>query len=97
MYPASPNTAAADFSTVTAASQTFGTVNAMKPGQFFMFASTTNCWIKQSDAGTAATAGAGSMFVPANTIIFIAGKYGLKLSVIRDTADGKASLTPAEL
>lgn len=96
MYPATPNTAASDEIGVIVTSVTFGTL-LMVVRSFYLFTCTTNCWIKQSDAGTAATVGAGSMFWPANVPLFLAGKYGAKLSVIRDTADGKASLTPCEL
>jgi hypothetical protein len=41
-----------------------------------------------------ATAGAGSTFVPANVIVYLDGARGDSLSVIRNTADGSASLTP---
>lgn len=42
----------------------------------------------------AATAGSGSMFVPAGVVVVIDGRDGQTLSVIRDTADGKAHLVP---
>ncbi len=42
----------------------------------------------------AATAGAGSMFVPALRVVLIDGLRGQTLSVIRATADGTATLTP---
>ncbi len=41
-----------------------------------------------------ATAGAGSVFVPALFTVYLDGARGDSLSVIRDTADGVASLTP---
>jgi hypothetical protein len=40
-----------------------------------------------------ATAADGSMYIPANVIVPIDGKYGAQLGVIRNTADGSASLT----
>lgn len=69
----------------------------MSIGSYYMFISSTNCFIKQTDAGTAATGATGSQWLPANTPIFLRGSHGAKLSVIRDTADGKASLTSCEL
>lgn len=96
MYPATPITAMADSSTVTASSQQFGTITAMAVGQFFLFISSTNCWIKQGLNPTA-TAADGSMFVTANTPVFLRGDDGVKLAVIRDAADGTASLTPVRL
>lgn len=83
---------------VTAASATFGApLDALAMNRDYLFVSNTNCWLKQSDAGTAATAASGSMLWPANTPLRISGNDGLKLSVIRDTADGSASLTPCVL
>ena len=97
MYPAVPNTLLADKVAVTVASATFATL-VMGAQTYYLFTSTTNCWIKQSAAGTAAVAGAATnMFWPANTVLFVSGNFGAKLSVIRDAADGSASLTPCEL
>lgn len=45
--------------------------------------------------GPIASAASGSMFVPANVVLPISGYAGSNLSVIRDTADGSASLTRA--
>lgn len=42
----------------------------------------------------AATAGAGSCYTPAGYIRYLDGKYGQTVSIIRDAADGKATLTP---
>jgi hypothetical protein len=44
-------------------------------------------------ATTTASAAAGSAYVPANTARLIDGINGAKVSVVRDTADGKASIT----
>jgi hypothetical protein len=40
---------------------------------------------------------AGSMFWPANTLLVLDGRFGEKVSVIRDSADGKATLTPVRI
>lgn len=66
----------------------------------YMFMSNTDCWIKQDSsanlASTPATVGgAGCLFVPNRTILPIDGTCGADLSVIQDSAGGKASLTPA--
>ena len=45
-------------------------------------------------ATTTATATAGSVFVPSGKVEYLDGAFGAKVSVIRDTADGKASLAP---
>lgn len=79
-----------DYSTVTASSQLFtNTVSGV-----CQFVANTNCWIKQGDASVTATAAAGSIFVPSGTIYHVHGDRGARLAVLRDTADGKASLTP---
>lgn len=41
-----------------------------------------------------ATKATGSMFVPALATLYLDGSKGSNLSVLRDSADGKASLTP---
>lgn len=82
-------------STVTASSAVLAT--ALVATGTYMFASTTACWIRQSADATAntATAAAPSMFVPANTIIMIDGQNGAQIAIIRDAADGRASITRA--
>lgn len=64
---------------------------------YWLFVSTTNCWIKQGAHAalvtSGASAGAGSMFVPALAQVVISGDLGADLSVIEDTTTGKASLT----
>lgn len=70
---------------------------AMVAGQFYMFVSSTNCWIAQGATGTTtASAGAGSMFVPANTIVLLNGHVGVECAVIEDSVSGKASLTQVQ-
>ena len=60
----------------------------------WMFVSTVDCWIAQG-ANPTASAGAGSMFVPAKVIIQITGRAGADLAVVEDSTAGKASLTRA--
>lgn len=96
MFPTCPITASSDVSTVTATSAQFDTIVAMAPGQFFAFVSNTACWIKQA-ANPTASAADGSMFVPAGVVVMIDGTNGIKLAVVRDAADGKASLTPVRV
>jgi hypothetical protein len=68
----------------------------MAAAQFYLFISSTNCYILQGAAPTA-TAADGSMFVPAGVLLTLDGTAGAKLSVIRSTADGIASLTRAKV
>jgi streptogramin lyase len=99
MYPAAVITGAntqSDEVAVGAASAQFANITAMAAGQMFMFVSSTACWIKQGSNPTASAA-PGSMYVPANTIVFISGANGVKLAVIQDAAGGKASLTQVQL
>lgn len=95
MYPASANTLLSELATVSAVSAAFTLV--MIPKERYLFVSTTACFIKQSAGATAATAASTSMLWPANYPLFIDGSLGARLTVIRDTTDGKASLTPSTL
>lgn len=58
-----------------------------------MVTSDTTCWIKGGTNPTA-TAAAGSMRLPADTILPIGIRSGDKISVIRDTASGNLSIMP---
>jgi hypothetical protein len=80
---------APEFSTVTASAQNISTT--MSHGNLYLFTSNTTCWIQQGSNPTA-TAGAGSILIPAGTTILLHGDQGTKCSVIRDAADGKATL-----
>jgi hypothetical protein len=64
---------------------------AMAVTEMFLFTCSTACYIAQG-ANPTASAGDGSMFVPANEPVLIDGAQGAKLSVIRQTADGVATL-----
>lgn len=88
---AHPITSTSDSTAVTVASAQF--TPTLAAGQVWMFVSSTACWIAQgADPQTAAAADA-NMFVPAGVTVLIDGGAGAKLAVIRDTADGRASLT----
>lgn len=60
----------------------------------YTFSADVDVWILQSNAGTAATTSAGSMFVPAQTQITIDGNMGSHLSCIADSSSGKSSIVP---
>lgn len=91
-----PDTASSEFSAVGAAAANI--TSSMASGKLYVFVSTTACWIKQGTVASnpVASAGAGSMFVPANTPILLSGGYGARLSVIQASAGGNASITRAD-
>lgn len=97
-YPV-PDTATSQMVTVGVAEVDFGTPMDVTPRghAFYEFVSSTNCWIKQGTAPVAATAGAGSKYCHAGERVFIDPLKGVNLSVIQDTAGGKASLTKLRL
>jgi hypothetical protein len=68
----------------------------MATHRVYAYSCTTNSWIKQDASGNSpvASAASGSMFVPAGFVVYLDGSYGDTLSVIRDTADGKCTVTP---
>jgi hypothetical protein len=70
----------------------------MASGETWWFVANTASWIKQGShaalGASGASAGAGSMYVPANIGVRVKGRLGADLSVIQDAAGGKASLTP---
>jgi hypothetical protein len=67
----------------------------MVVGAFYVFTTSTNAWIAQGSSPTA-NVGDGSTLVPAGTVVYLCGDNGATLSVIRDTADGACSLSPAK-
>lgn len=89
-----PVASRSDVTAVGAVAATSGLT--MAAGFYYLFVSNTDCFIAQGASPTA-TASDASMFVPSRTPIVLAGSNGAALSIIRDTADGKASLTPAQL
>ena len=76
--------------TVDTAFSGFG--NALTVGTLYMLTLTAAGWICQSNAGTAATKGVGSLYLPANVQILIDGAQGSKLHILQDAAGGNASL-----
>lgn len=84
------------YTTVTGTSQKFS--NAMDAGQRYRFAANTDCWVLVGATDAEATAGAGSHFVAKGNAIPLGvppgddGTLGF-VHVIRDAADGKASLS----
>ena len=53
----------------------------------------TNTGTGVHTATTTASAAAGSAYLPANTPVRVDGTQGAKVSIIRDTLDGNASIT----
>lgn len=80
--------------TVTASSATFSTTMAV--GEVYLLCSSVACWIAQGAAPTAAKSD-GSTHVGAGVPVLIIGTAGAKLAVLRDAADGNASLTLASV
>jgi hypothetical protein len=89
------STTSADEVAVGAASATFPTLLMTTTGiagqNLYQYCSNVASWIAQGAAPTA-TAGPGSMYVPANTPVLVDGAQGAKLAVIEDSSAGKASL-----
>lgn len=75
---------------VGAAHAEFGA--AMVADRYYILVANTDMWFAQADAPVA-SAGAGSMFLPAKTPVILNGSAGADVSVIQDSAVGKASLT----
>jgi hypothetical protein len=66
-------------------------------GEYYTLVANVAFWFKQgTDAaltGSPASAGAGSMYWPANLPLTLRGDEGPDVSIIEDAATGKASLT----
>ncbi len=83
------------------ATQTYITVTHNGSGVLTLTSTSRNITVTETVANVGftvaytpqASAAALSMYVPANTIIILDGKCGSNLSVIRNTADGDATLT----
>lgn len=67
-------------------------------GKAYRFTSSTACYVAQgADPVTAvAGAGAGRFYVPANTPMDLHGSNGVKVAVVRVSADGFASIAPLQ-
>jgi hypothetical protein len=91
-----PVISSSDALAVGAASGQFATINAMAAGEFYLYSCNQNSYIAQG-ANPTATNGAGSMYVPANTVIPISGALGARLAAIRDAVSGVATLTRVQV
>lgn len=81
-----PSTTASQSAAIGGAAANVAT--ALTPGKRYEFTANTNCYIKQGVAPTA-TAGAGSLYVPAGRVVPIHGSNGAVISAIQDTAPGR--------
>ncbi len=78
---------------VTNASTEFGLT--LMPNIDYVIVSSTAAWIKQAASNPVAVAGdPANMYIPANTLIYVSGDNGAEIAIIRDAADGKASIAP---
>jgi len=89
-----PVTSTGDFKAVAAAAVTFDPTLAV--GELWILTASTNCYIAQGAAPTASAAD-GSTYVHAGQQVLIDGDLGAKVSIIRVTADGVATLTKAKM
>lgn len=79
--------------TDTAAPFDFGEGAGMEERGIYSYACTVDSWIAQGETPVASAA-AGSMFVPARTVVLIDAAQGENLSALREGgSSGKASLT----
>jgi hypothetical protein len=76
---------------------TAGSMTALAAGKLYKFQCTSACYIKQTTAGTAATAAAGSSLVQPGDEVYIHGSDGTTLSVVQAAAAGTATLTVVAL
>ena len=92
-----PAISLADEVAVGAASAAFATLLMDTTGSrgqhLYRYCANVASWIAQG-AAPVASAGAGSMFVPAGVEVVVDGFDGAKLAVIEDGSAGKASLVP---
>jgi hypothetical protein len=90
--PALISTATATSSTVTAVSAQL----TMVAGYRYRLVSSTNAWIKFGSNPTAVASASDNHFLPAGQSLDIVCQAGaLKVAIIRDAADGNASLSLA--
>jgi hypothetical protein len=83
--------ATCDSRTVTVASGQFA---AMVPGKQYRLASSTNCWFKFGANPTAVAAADDNHFLGAGDFCLVAASgANTVIAIIRDTADGNASLS----
>lgn len=90
-----PDTAASLYSTLTNAAQDIAT--ALESGKKYFYTADIGSWVAQGTAPVA-SAGAGSMYVPAGFVLEVFGTRGTHLSVLRaGGSNGNASLTPYDI
>ncbi len=82
--------AGAFYSTVLVGSATLSST--LVAQRVYEFSSSTNCFIKQGFGTQTASAAAENIFCPAGARFYLNGSNGDNVAVIRDTADGKATL-----
>lgn len=87
-----PVTSTADYKTVSSPAVQFDT--SMDTDEYWVFTPSVACFIAQGSNPTA-SAGDGSTYVAAGESVLIHGYLGAKLSVIRASSDGVATLTRA--
>lgn len=81
------------YTTVTGSAQLLA--HQLSSGNSYIISTNTSCFIKQGgDNSVIASAADGSTLVPAGSTWVIHGDQGVYVSIIRDTADGKATIIP---
>lgn len=89
-----PTTEGSLYTAVGAASAQFADMTANK---LYVFHSTTACFIKQGAGAQTASAAANNVAVAAGQSVLIHSGNGVKLAVIRASADGHATLAPVTI
>lgn len=82
------------YSPVGAASAEFTVMDANK---IYGFSSTVACIIKQGTGSQTASAAASNIAVAAGQLVLLHSGNGINLAVIRQSADGHATLAPATI
>lgn len=93
-----PDTANSLYSTLTNVAQEIA--DELVPGKKYLYTADIGSWVAQGtdDAPPTASAGVGSMYVPAGYVLTVLGGRGTTLSVLRaGGANGNASLTPYDV
>lgn len=88
---------ACDQITVTSSSSTAVPSGGMVSGAQYRLTSNTDCWVALGTAPTASVAGANCHLLLKGQVMLLANVDGAtKVALIRDTADGKATLSVIE-
>ena len=88
-----PITTSSDRKTYSGVSVTFDA--SMAANEVCVFTASTMCYIAQHADTPVASAADGSVLIQAGESVMIWGALGAKLAVIRESADGAATLTKA--